>query len=66
MRILSRLKTALIRGKFALNTDVLNTVLHRSGSFVVDYCQSMVEIGLLDAFPRCIFIYYFCQGDVDE
>jgi hypothetical protein len=50
MGILSRLKTALIRGKFALNTDVLNTVLHRFGSFAVDYCQSMGEIEAGGAF----------------
>jgi hypothetical protein len=44
IRILSRLKTALIRANFALNTDALNTVLHRFGSFSVDYCYSMGEI----------------------
>lgn len=39
MWILSRLKTVLISVNF-----MLNNVLHRFGSFAVDYCQLMGEI----------------------
>ena len=36
---------------------MLNTVLHRFGSFAVDYCQSMGVIEAGGAFVECIVTY---------